>query len=152
ICCLLIAIIAAGCSGGSSAGRAGSVGAAKGPIKGSLHGGQSPICNSTVTLFGAGLQSSCGTAITDSTGQVNIVPGVCGAVSTTQMYIVANGGVPNTNNCSTSSSALSLSAALGQFDNLPSFVTINEATTVASVWALNQFLSSNGQNLFSGGL
>src|SRR5215475_381073 len=150
---LVMMLVVGGCSGGGTNPAGGTAGAAKGPIKGALNGGQSPICNSTVTLVGAGLEGNCGTATTDSSGNFNIVPVACGAISTTQMYIVATGGVPNTNSCpGNSNTAIALSAALGQFDSLPGFVNIDEVTTVASVWALNQFLNFNGQSLLSPGL
>jgi len=124
-------------------------------LKGSLHGGQSPICNSTVGLYPAGAVGPCATTTTDAQGAFNIDPSdpsnTCGSTpADKQMYIVATGGVANNNDCGPgggNNTALAMSTALGRFDSLPGFVVINEVTTVASVWALNQFLDTSGQNL-----
>src|SRR5262249_14813156 len=144
VVCLLALIFISGCGGGGSPAGGGSTGATKRAIKGALHGGQSPICNSTVTLY-AGLDSPvCGTARTDSSGNFSLTD-ICPAPGATQMYLVATGGGPKTNFCAASNDALGLSAALGRYDSLPRSVNIDEVTTVASVWALNQFLDSSGQ-------
>ena len=150
-CCqvLLIALIAAGCGGGGGGDNSGGlVGPRIQTIKGVVRGGDSPICNSFVSLVGAGLQSVCGSTTTDSQGQFKLTLSSCGARPTTEMYLFAFGGVPNTNDCSMSNNALELSATLGPLRNLDdTSVTVNEVTTVASVWALNQFLSSDGETL-----
>src|SRR5215475_3357985 len=145
-----------GCGGGSNPTSGGAGGLPAGRmLKGSLHGGQSPICNSTVGLYPAGAVGPCATTTTDAQGAFNIDPSdpsnTCGSTpADKQMYIVATGGVANNNDCGPgggNNTALAMSTALGRFDSLPGFVVINEVTTVASVWALNQFLDTSGQNL-----
>ncbi|MGH7987097.1 MAG: NHL repeat-containing protein [Candidatus Binataceae bacterium] len=44
-------------------------------------------------------------------------------------------------------SAIALSAALGPCYSLPDSVVVNEVTTVATTWALSQFLDSTGQDV-----
>src|SRR5262249_50013521 len=143
--------LVASCGGGGGSPGTGSSAAVKRTIGGAIHGGQSPICNSTVTLYGAGLPGNCGTTTSGSDGSFTLDTSGCTAGPTTQMYIVATGGVPNTNACDGSNTAIALSSALGPFGDFgPSTsVNITEVTTVASVWALNQFLDSSGKVLSS---
>jgi len=103
-----------------------------------------------VTVFKAGTSPGSAFAcnepvITDVKGEFTIADfSGCGSpTDDTQMYIVARGG--NAAGCgSPSNFAITLSAALGPANNLPDSVNINEVTTIASVWALNQFLDSSG--------
>jgi hypothetical protein len=65
-----------------------------------------------------------------------------------EVYITANGGNPGLN-AGTNNSAISLMTALSDCNTLKAnaattFITINEVTTVASVYALAQFISKNG--------
>ncbi len=65
-----------------------------------------------------------------------------------QVYYVATGGIASTSaTCAAmpKNTAIGLIAALGPCGTLPSPVTIDEVTTAASVWALNQFSDSTGQ-------
>src|SRR5262249_22097793 len=143
---LILLLLAAGCGGAGGTSGNSNLGSVKKSVKGGVHGGQSPICNSTISLVAAGIDGPCGSAVTDSNGSFTI-DATCSPAADTQIYLVATGGVPNSNACdgSVNNDAIALSAVLGRFDSLPSFVTINEATTVASVWALNQFLAVDGQ-------
>ena len=65
--------------------------------------------------------------------------------SNTLVYLVASGGNPGLT-AGTNNSAIVLLAALGQCGSLGSlpFVTINEVTTVASIYALAQYSNVNG--------
>jgi PKD repeat protein len=123
---------------------------------GTVFGGQQPIGGATVQLWQVGttgygtgatpLGSSATTlsngsfSITGNYSCLNAVNGV-----NTLVYITATGGnpglAPGTNN-----SAITLMAALGPCSSLgPStFISMDEVTTVASVYALAQFMSPSG--------
>ncbi|MDN5863554.1 MAG: hypothetical protein L0H19_08910, partial [Salinisphaera sp.] len=113
-------------------------------ISGALNGGQQPVENSTVTLYAAGLgimgASVVATATTDANGQFIFPSFTC---PSTPMYVVAEGGnpgfAPGTDN-----TAIHMMAALGDCSAMPSFVNINEVTTVAAAYALNGFIGGSG--------
>jgi hypothetical protein len=135
---------------------------AGGHLRGSLHGGQQPISGSSLQLYAAGTTGygSNATAllsspvITDATGSFSITGDYTCPSSTSQLYIVARGGnpglAPGTNN-----PAIALMAALGpcslhgsQYTLDPnSFISINEVTTVASVYALAAFMDGNAAHV-----
>ncbi len=98
--------------------------------------------------YGAGA-TQLAAASSDSNGNFKL-PLSCPS-SSSQLYMVATGGEVHTNSCTgapaASNSALALMAALGTCGSLPAVVKIDEATTVASVWALNQFMNSTGQDV-----
>ncbi len=106
-------------------------------IKGQVIGGGVPIARSTVTLWEAGTdakrlaQTKTGD---DGRFEVNIKR----AQSDTILYLVATGGEPMANKRSGENPAIALMTVLG--NKPPAKVTINEMTTVASVWTHNQFL------------
>jgi hypothetical protein len=92
--------------------------------------------------------------ISDATGSFSITGDYTCPSSTSQLYIVATGGnpglAPGTNNA-----AIALMAALGpcnlygsQYTLDPnSFITINEVTTVASVYALAAFMGGDAAHV-----
>src|SRR5262249_36212759 len=115
----VVLMLLAGCGGSNPAGGGTGGSLSTRHIKGVLHGGQSPICNSTVSLYQAGITSPFLTTTTDSQGNFNFAT-TCEALANSQMYIVATGGIPNNNDCSsggTGNTALAMSAALGRFDS-----------------------------------
>ncbi|WP_158821663.1 PKD domain-containing protein [Granulicella sp. S156] len=124
-------------------------------INGLVSGGKSPISGATIALYAAGNVSNGSTAtavptflapvVTDSNGNFDITSDYTCVNASDQMYLVATGGSPDSAS-SANNAALELMAALGPCDQLSStpFVTLNEVTTVASAWALSQFLSPGG--------
>ncbi len=114
-------------------------------FSGSVHGGQSPIVGGTIQLYsvattskGAAKALISSSVTTGPTGSF-IINGDYSCTGNPLVYIVATGGNPGGG----ANSAISLMAALGSCNNLtPStFINIDEATTVASVYALAPFMS-----------
>jgi len=124
-------------------------------IKGLVSGGKSPISGATIALYAAGHAGNGSTAtvvptllepvVTDGNGNFDITSDYSCVNASDQMYLVATGGSPDPAS-SANNAALELMAALGPCDQLSSipFVTLNEVTTVASAWALSQFLAPGG--------
>jgi len=113
---------------------------------GSVHGGQSPVSGSVVTLYVAGIGASGATAlatgVTDASGNFQIGSYTCPA-SNRQTYYVAKGGNPGLGT-GTNNSAMLMMAALGPCSGIPPSVKIDEVTTVAAAYALNGFIGSSG--------
>src|SRR5262245_56625331 len=108
-------------------------------IEGQVQGGGGPIANSTVTLWGAGANAPSQLA------QVQTGPNGGFEISVEQspgndisLYLVAKGGEPAVNKAGGANPAIGLMTVLGSMP--PAKVTINEMTTVASVWTHNQFI------------
>ena len=101
-----------------------------------------PIVDSTVTLFRAGNMSgdnvvALGAAVSNAGGKFDIdydEPGDSGDV----LYLIAQGGRAKTDDAAASYSAIKLSTVLGSA--FPKQVTVNERTTVATAYTMNQFL------------
>lgn len=116
-----------------------------------MKSGQHPVSDAQVALYTTGIVSpglgpvnllGSVTVTTDSNGEFNITyPFQC-PVSTTQVYLVARGGNPGLAS-GTNNSALVLMTALGNCGNLAATtpIVLNEVTTVASAYALSQFLA-----------
>src|SRR5277367_6585530 len=161
LCGILVAALCfamAGC--GVNVASNGSV--AGGQLRGIVHGGQQPVSGATIQLYAAattGYGASAtplltSTVTSDSTGSFSITGDYTCPSSTSQLYIVAKGGnpglTPGTNNA-----ALALMAALGpcslhggQLTLDPNaFLTVNEVTTVASVYALAAFMGGDAVHL-----
>lgn len=121
---------------------------------GTVHGGQSPIENATVTLYHTNPAATgygqagilVGTATSDAGGNFSIAPSAttanCPAGS--QAYITAAGGYQSGSSSQTNNSML-LMAALGDCANISSStrVVINEVTTVAAAYALSSFTTTS---------
>ncbi|MDB5974742.1 MAG: repeat containing protein [Nevskia sp.] len=113
-------------------------------LRGKAKGGDQAVALSVVTLYaagnsGAGSASAIGLGLSDQNGDVTAVY-FCPA-GNPQVYAVAQGGLVG-NHYNT---AIGLSAALGHCNSLPASAVIDEVTTVASVYALSQFLDASGQ-------
>jgi len=168
-CALAFGLISA-CSGGAmnssnassspanlaaSAGTSGALpGAASANVQGVLHGGQSPITGSTLTLYAAGQPASAAptqlqTATTDAQGNFQFAGFSCSSPKAL-IYVVAAGGNAGGGN----NSAIKLMAALGPCSSMPNPIVINELTTVAAVYALNAFsyVNASQSSSASGGL
>ena len=115
-------------------------------ILGTVSTGTLPISGATVQLYAAGTSGygTGATAVTtvpasittDASGHF-VLSYTCPAAPGDQMYLVATGG--DSGSGANANSALML--ALGACATLPSSVTVNEVTTVASVYALAGFES-----------
>jgi hypothetical protein len=108
-------------------------------IEGQVQGGGAPIANSTVTLWSASANapSQLAQVKTDADGRFEISVDLSPSKDTS-LYLVATGGEPAANKARGNNPAIGLITVLG---NTPAAkVTINEFTTVASVWTNNQFL------------
>ncbi len=122
-------------------------------LRGTVHGGQQPVSGASIQLYAAGTSGygSAATAllttpaVTGAGGNFTITGLYTCPSPTTQVYLVASGGNPGLI-AGTNNTALTMMAALGDCGNLsPStFVSINELTTVASVYALAQFMVAGG--------
>ena len=116
------------------------------PLNGNVTSGSTPIVGSEVQLYAAGTTGygSAPTALltspvtTGSTGAFALGY-TCPAAPGDQLYLVATGGAAAHGN----NSDIALMTALGSCSSLKSgaSVTINEVTTVASVYALSAFTS-----------
>ncbi len=116
-------------------------------FSGTVFSGTLPVNGASVQMYAAGETgyNSAATpllttpAMSGADGKVSFSYN-CPAVPGDLVYLVATGG--NTGSGGGSNSALSFMAALGSCNaGLPSTVVINEATTVASTYALAQFMS-----------
>src|SRR5215813_13507274 len=108
-------------------------------INGRVLGAGAPIAGSTVTLWSAsaGAPKQLAQARTGADGRFSLTaPRPPGGDST--LYLVAQGGRPTASAASGENPAIALMASLGA--RPPARVTINEMTTVATVWTHNQFI------------
>jgi streptogramin lyase len=108
-------------------------------INGGVLGGGAPIAGSTVTLWAAsaGAPKQLGQARTGSDGRFTLkAPGA--AEKDTSLYLVAKGGRSAADKASGDNAAIALMMVVGS--KPPARVTINEMTTIASVWTSAQFL------------
>ena len=112
-------------------------------IGGQVLGAGSPIANSTVTLWvaTANAPKQLGQARTGADGHFAI-SSASGSGGDGSLYLIAKGGQPTASKASGDNSAIVLLSVLGR--QAPATVTINEMTTVASVWTHNQFIDGTG--------
>ena len=126
------ALLALGAGGGAAA-------AAPIEIGGKVEGGRAPIAGSTVTLWAAGPDAPTQLAQVasgdDGAFRVRVEEGPAGGPS---LYLTAGGGTVAGAGDAGSNPAIGLLAVLGSAP--PAEVTVNELTTVASVWTHAQFL------------
>ena len=133
-----------------------------GQLRGTVHGGQQPVTGASIQLYAAGT-TGYGTSatalltspvVTDGSGSFSITGDYTCPSSTSQLYLVATGGNPGLA-AGTNNAALALMAALGpcslhgsQYTLDPNaFISINEVTTVASVYALAAFMGGDVTHL-----
>jgi hypothetical protein len=125
-------------------------------FQGSVYGGQQPIGNATIQLYAAG-NSGYGSAYpytngvsllnspvtTSATGSFSISSDYTCPSASTPVYIVATGGTPNPP-AGTVNTQIALMAALGPCGTAATthpHLTLNELSTVASVYALSPFMT-----------
>src|SRR5499426_4808256 len=108
-------------------------------ISGQVLGAGAPIADSTVTLWAAsaGNPQELAQTRTGADGRFSMaVPGT--AEKGASLYLVAQRGRPAASKASGDNSRIALMTVLGATP--PGRVTINEMTTVASVWTHSQFI------------
>ena len=125
----LVAALALICAGTASAGT----------LNGQVLGAGAPIANSTVTLWGAsaGAPKELAQARSGADGRFTMTFADAAAAGTS-LYLVAQRGQPTANRAGGDNSRIALMTVLGA--KAPARVTINEMTTIASVWTHNQFI------------
>jgi DNA-binding beta-propeller fold protein YncE len=108
-------------------------------IKGQVLSGGAPVANSMVTLWAAAAGSpkklSQGRSGPDGRFELTAAKA---AGKDAMLYLVARGGQPAAGKIKGGNPAIALLAVLGS--KSPAKVTINEMTTVASVWTHSQFI------------
>ncbi len=107
-------------------------------VVGNVQGAGSPIAGSTVTLYAAstGAPQELAQGKTDADGAFKLSAKPAPADSV--LYVIAKGGTPKAAVNKGASDTISLLTVLGT--SVPKRVTVNEFTTVASVWTCAQFL------------
>lgn len=108
-------------------------------LKGQVLGAGAPIGNSTVTLWAAGTGATKQLAQVRSGADGRFTLTAPSTPADSSLYLVAQGGQPAANKAVGNNPAIALMSVLGS--KLPTEVTINEMTTVASVWTNSQFLN-----------
>jgi len=119
--------------------------AASRAVSGSVYGGQQPVFGATIQLYAVATTSKgsasplISATVTTAQDGTFTITGDYSCTGNPLVYIVATGGNPGGG----TNTALSLMAALGPCNNLTqsTFISINELTTVASVYALAPFMS-----------
>ncbi|MGO8738431.1 hypothetical protein [Rhodoblastus sp.] len=126
---------------------AGLIGLVAGPasaetLDGRVLAGGKPVAGSTVTLWaaGAGAPQQLAQAQTDADGHFAF-SSAGAAGQDASLYVVARGGHSGADKTSGDNPALALLTVVGA--KPPSHVTINEMTTVASVWTHAQFIDGS---------
>src|SRR5262249_20180904 len=116
-----------------------------GELAGRVQGAGSPIAGSTVTLYAAGegqpTQLAQGKSGDDGTFKLAVGAGQLKGAADKVLYVVARGGTPKAEGAKGPNDAVALLAVLGT--DPPKTVTVNEVTTVASVWTGAQLLDSD---------
>jgi streptogramin lyase len=131
--------LALGIALSATAGLGYASGASADLIEGRVEGGGGAIADATVTLWaaGPGAPRKLGEAKTKVDGAFDLTSGA-GTGDPGVLYLIATGGEPRVGSNKGPNPAIALMATLGTTP--PKRVTINELTTVASVWTGAQFL------------
>ena len=120
-------------------------------LHGSVHGGQEPVNGASIQIYAAGT-NGIGSAAppllsnpikSDSAGNFSVpVPFYCPSASS-QIYLIARGGNPGLPS-GADNPDLSLMAMLGSCSSLSAStaISVNEVTTVGSVWPLAAYMKS----------
>ena len=117
-------------------------------MQGNVHGGQQPVSGATIRLYATNASGYGGLSYTllnsavatTANGNFSITGDYTCPSSSSMVYITATGGSPSSG---VSNPNLALMAALGACSTLTpaTFISINELTTVASVYALAPFMT-----------
>src|SRR6516165_5712689 len=110
-------------------------------IEGRVLGAGTPIAGSTVTLWSASADAPKQLAQAQTSDDGHFTLSFTGPSSEAEvLYIIAKGGDSNAHKGSGDNPAIAMLSVIGSTP--PAHVTINEFTTVASVWTNAQFLES----------
>jgi hypothetical protein len=120
-------------------------------LRGSVHGGQQPVTGADVQLYASGT-TGVGSASqpllkqsvkTDAGGGFSLTGLYSCPSPDAEVYIVAQGGNPLGTSGPTNS-AIALMTMLGPCGGLTAstFISINEATTIASIWPVSSYMTS----------
>jgi len=114
--------------------------------------GSQPLIGASVELYAASTSGNGASAssllsslpTTGTNGAFTVAAGYTCPSATSLIYVVARGGKPAA--ASSANSAISLITVIGVCDQVSAStaIVVNEATTVATVYALSQFLSAGG--------
>jgi len=121
-------------------------------LQGRVYGGQQPVSGASILLYAAGSTGAGAGAInllaphvvtTNTSGYFSITGDYVCPTATTQVYVVAQSGNPGLAS-GKNNPALVMMAALGNCGDVTSStnIVVNEVTTVASAWALSQFMGA----------
>jgi streptogramin lyase len=124
-------------------------------ITGFLYGGPpstgKPISGATIIAYQAGASGygkravALAQSVSQADGSFGVPAFNCQVGAAQEVYLVASGGTVSGQ--ASPNPAIVLNALLGACDALPKSAVINEATTIASTWALAQFADQSGQNV-----
>ena len=109
--------------------------------QGQVLGGGAPIANSTLTFWAASAGAPRQLAQKRTAADGRFALNAAAPGKDTILYLVAKGGTPVANKSGGDNPAIALLTVVGA--TAPARVTINEMTTVASVWTNAQFLDGN---------
>ncbi len=150
-------VTAAGSGGTSTGGGGTGLGGGTATFAGAAFSGTvtaagKPVAGATVRIYGAGAAGAGKGAValmstaltTDAKGVFSVAAGYACPASATQVYAVARGG--QVGGAASANPLLAEMAVLGTCGGLASgaAVAVNEATTVAAVWAMQQFVAADG--------
>jgi streptogramin lyase len=107
-------------------------------LKGQVLGGGQPIAGSTVTLWAASAEAPKQVAQARTGADGRFVLHAKGAPGEASLYLIAKGGHSAADTLGGDNPSIALLTILGA--KAPPSVTINEMTTIASVWTHNQFI------------
>ena len=137
---------------GTGGGGTGTTSIAGAAFSGVVMAAGKPVEGATVQVFAAGttgagmgataLESAA--LVTDASGAFSVAAGYACAGSSTQVYVTARGGKVGT--AASANAALAEMTVMGLCGGISSGtkLVVDEATTVAAVWALDQFLAADG--------
>ena len=123
-------------------------------LTGQVHGGAQPVVGATIQLYAVSTTGDGTPAtplistkvVTNAQGDFSITGDYVCPASTSPVYLTATGGDPGLA-AGTNNTALALMAALGECGSLSAstYITVNEVTTVASIWPLAPFANAYAQ-------
>jgi hypothetical protein len=166
------AVFTAGCANMSTTAPSANPFSSPATLSGSIHGGNQPVFNATVTLWFTGQGGSPSTPATkaatttsDASGSFSFTKGTAGDGTTDNyacptnvgdplVYVIAQGGNTQNSSPSQNNSAAAFIALYGSCAALngSNFVYMSEVTTVATMAAVQQFFNpTNGDTLFADG-
>jgi hypothetical protein len=145
----LIVFLVSGCGSSNPLNLGAGSGPAVPAVGGRVHGGQSPVTNANIQMWAVNANGSAASSIlnngvtvsTDPSGNFVLTNQYTCPSSTAQVFLTASGGNPGLS-AGTNNAALAMMAVVGPCGSLNagSYITINELTTVAAVWSLQQFM------------